>query len=276
MHVRSLRNGVMVAVAVWLAIGLLILPGTAAAAVATDFEDVPLGTDASAIAIPGVEFVSSSGFTVQDSGASYSTLSGHILSEVGTSCALSISLRFDELQAGIGFLFASDRSWNSTTPDLVMYLYTGGNPTPGIGTRVYTGDFYGTGLVTGQWEGSVSVMTTFDYVVMFAPSGCLAIDNLNTIGLPRGSIGPDMIPLPLNAAVGTIIEPTEAMWAPMEDAYTDVILYPGMKLWVLGQDESGQYYKVALSGVILWVKVEAMGPNYDDTWQGHPLPTDVN
>ena len=66
------------------------------------------------------------------------------------------------------------------------------------------------------------------------------------------------------------------MWAPMDGASTGIVLEPGMTLWVLGQDESGEYYEVALSGVILWVKVGDMGPNYDDTWGGRPLPTVVN
>lgn len=273
MRAKHFKYGVMLIVAI---IAVLALPGTAAA-VGTDFESVSVGTFADDIVLPGVDFISGLGvpgnWTVQDNAGVYASLSGHILTNAAGDCTAAIQMHFTDLQASISFLYGSDPG---AYPDAVLYLYTGGNPTPGIGTLVHSSGHYGTDLGTGKSEGAVSVTVDFDYVVLFSTNGCLAIDNLNTTEASLGPLGPDMIPLPLNAAVGTIIEPTEAMWAPMEGAYTDVMLYPGMKLWVLGQDESGQYYKVALSGVILWVKVEAMGPNYDDTWQGHPLPTDVN
>ena len=46
-----------------------------------------------------------------------------------------------------------------------------------------------------------------------------------------------------------------------------------MTLWVYGVDASGSYYKVMLAGKFFWVPVNAMGPNYDDVWNGTPLPT---
>lgn len=277
----SYRRWLLVGTAVWAVVGLLALPGITAAAVSTDFESVPIGTAANDIAIPGVDFApgaaSPSAFTVQHNAGAYASLSGHILTNAGGNCMTSISMRFSALQAGISFLYGADRSLDPTVPDAVLYLYTGGDPTPGIGTRVHTGSYYGSVSSTGKWEGTVSVTVNFDYVVLFSPSGCLAIDNLNTVGISvRSGPGPDMIPLPPHAAVGTLIHPTEAWWAPMENASTGIMLPAGMSLWVLGQDESGEYYEVALSGVIIWVKVEDMGPNYDDTWGGHPLPTAVN
>ncbi len=263
-------------------IGLLTLSGTASA-VSSGFEDVPIGTIANDIDLPGVDFapdaVAPSEYTVQANAGIYASLSGHILTDAGGGCMTSISMRFTDLQTSIGFVYGADRSYSVVYPDVVLYLFTGGNPTPGIGTSVYSGEFYGADLGTGMFEGAVGVTVDFDYVVLFSPSGCLAIDSLNSVGVSMAVApgpGPDMIPLPTHAVVGAIINPTDAMWAPMEGASTGIVLQPGMTLWVLGQDESGAYYEVALSGITLWVKVGDMGPNYDEVWGGHPLPTVVN
>lgn len=264
-----------------MALMALLVPTGTADAVSSGFEEIPLGTIANNIMIPGVDFapnaVNPSAYTVQANAGTFASLSGHILTNLGGDCMTSLLFRFDALQSSISFLYGADRSYDPTYPDAVMYLFTGGNPTPGIGTRVFTGSFSGADPGTGMFEGFINVMVDFDFVVLFSPSGCLAIDNLNTVGVAiAGAPGPDMIPLPLHAVVGTIINPTDAMWAPEDGASTGLTLQPGMTLWVLGVDESGEYYEVALSGIILWVRVEDMGPNYDEVWNGHPLPVMIN
>jgi hypothetical protein len=266
---RWIKVGIVIAVMA----GLLALPGTAGA-VNTGFDTIPIGTFADDIALPGVDFISGLGvpgnWTVQAAGTDYVLLSGHVLKNADADCRAAIQMRFDDLQGSIGFVFGTDAA-----APVILYLYTGGNPTPGIGTRVHTGSYAGADLGTGMLEGSVNVTVAFDYVVLYSPGACLAIDNLSTSPL-YPVIGPDMIDLPTHAAVGTILYPTEALWAPMEGASTGIMLEPGKTLWVLGQDKSGEYFQVSLSGVILWVPVKDMGPNYDDVWHGQPLPNFVN
>ena len=53
-----------------------------------------------------------------------------------------------------------------------------------------------------------------------------------------------------------------------------VFVNPG-DYWVLGVDESGEYYKIIIACQYLWLPVGVMQPNYDSVWQGRPLPTDV-
>ena len=87
--------------------------------------------------------------------------------------------------------------------------------------------------------------------------------------------GPDMVPLPDYAVVGQFTQSTAALFAPRADAVSNTIIEEGKTLWVLGMDKSGQFYKVVLSGQYLWVPVDTIGPNFDDVWQGKPLPTTV-
>ena len=66
---------------------------------------------------------------------------------------------------------------------------------------------------------------------------------------------------------------TQACYEPGKAA-PGVMVNPGT-YWVLGVDESGEYYKIIISCEYLWVPVQNMQPNFDSVWQGRPLPTDV-
>ncbi len=77
-----------------------------------------------------------------------------------------------------------------------------------------------------------------------------------------------------SAVVGSFVSTTNAYWAPGEVS-PDVVIEAGKTAWVLGVDESGEYYKIVWACSTLWVPVETMGPNYDDVWNGTPLPTEV-
>lgn len=88
--------------------------------------------------------------------------------------------------------------------------------------------------------------------------------------------GPDMVPIPYTAVVGKFLSYTPLYFAPIEGATSgQYTMNAGQSLYVFGVDESGKFYKVLMSGQFFWVPVESMGPNYDDVWQGWPLPTDV-
>jgi hypothetical protein len=87
--------------------------------------------------------------------------------------------------------------------------------------------------------------------------------------------GPDMVPIPATAVVGSFVSTTPIYFAPQLDAGTDIVMEAGKTAWVYGVDTSGAFYRVMLSGKFFWVPVSTMGPNYDDVWQGRPLPTEV-
>lgn len=137
----------------------------------------------------------------------------------------------------------------ATVGETLKFAYTAtvvGDAAPGIGIYIY--------------EGGASVFDLDPYSgVDDCQPGCEA-------SLPAGSV------------VGSLLIPTRTYWAPQLDAATDVILgvTPSSKsYWVLGQDASQAFYKIALACNYLWVPVATMGPNYDAVWNGTPLPTRV-
>jgi hypothetical protein len=87
--------------------------------------------------------------------------------------------------------------------------------------------------------------------------------------------GPDMVALPSGSVVGSFVTTTPAYFAPSANAVTPITIAAGKTLWVLGVDSSGDFYKVVMAGRYFWVPVDTMGPNFDNVWQGRPLPTNV-
>lgn len=81
--------------------------------------------------------------------------------------------------------------------------------------------------------------------------------------------------LPSDAAVGTFVANTNALWAPDANATTDVTVSAGSTFWVLGKDKTGEFYQFVLACSYLWAPVDKLAPNFDDIWQGAPLPTTV-
>jgi hypothetical protein len=74
--------------------------------------------------------------------------------------------------------------------------------------------------------------------------------------------------------VGTFVDYAQAYWAPEPGKIVTPELYfnPGTTLWVFGMDSTRQFYKVLIDVVYLWVPVGTIGPTYDETWGGRPLP----
>ncbi|NDJ75335.1 MAG: hypothetical protein GYB65_03670 [Chloroflexi bacterium] len=89
--------------------------------------------------------------------------------------------------------------------------------------------------------------------------------------------GEDMVPIPSYAVGGQINYTADVYWGPSEAQITKplVVLEPGTTVWVLGPDETGEYYRILFAGDYLWVKSGTLGPNFDEVWQGTPLPSNV-
>ena len=77
--------------------------------------------------------------------------------------------------------------------------------------------------------------------------------------------------------VGTFVGTAQAHWAPEGGKVVtpEVYFQAGTTLWVFGLDSTRQYYKVLIDIVYLWVPVGTIGPTYDSTWGGRPLPNIV-
>jgi len=78
-----------------------------------------------------------------------------------------------------------------------------------------------------------------------------------------------------NAVVGSFVLPANFYFEPGVAAASGYGATPGQTAWVLGVDKSGEYYKIVWGCATLWVLTSTMGPNYDEVWNGAPLPTTV-
>lgn len=103
-------------------------------------------------------------------------------------------------------------------------------------------------------------------VTLTAFSGC---DIVAAVGCQA------LMDMPTTAVVGAFVADTRAYWAPDAMIEPEIVFETGKTAWVLGVDETGAYYKIVWGCDYLWVPVSSMGPNYDDTWNGAPLPTDI-
>ena len=126
-----------------------------------------------------------------------------------------------------------------------------------------------------------------DYILeetyeLYNPDGSLA--SKATLHIECGSVwgsgdkgipGCDLLPIPETAVVGSFTSNAEVYWAPGQLVEPATTITEGNTAWVLGMDASGQYYEIIWSCDYLWVPVGSMGPNFDDVWQGRPLPTEV-
>lgn len=82
-----------------------------------------------------------------------------------------------------------------------------------------------------------------------------------------------LINIPSTAVVGAFVSDAPTYWKPGEVTVPLVTIPAGKTAWVIGPDSSGQYYKIIWVCNYLWVPFGTLGPNYDDLWQGRPLPT---
>jgi hypothetical protein len=85
-----------------------------------------------------------------------------------------------------------------------------------------------------------------------------------------------MIYIPPWAVGGTFNQTVQVFWAPGKLTTNPPVIIEGDKTaWVLGVDETGGYYKFLWACQFLWAPVGTLSPNFDDVWQGRPLPTEV-
>jgi hypothetical protein len=87
--------------------------------------------------------------------------------------------------------------------------------------------------------------------------------------------GPDMVPIPDDAVMGTFTADTALYFQPDVNAATAYTMGTGQSLWVYGLDSSGAFYQVLLSGDTYWVPVSSIGPTNSPPWNGTPLPSGV-
>lgn len=182
-------------------------------------------------------------------------------------------------------LLAFDRN-NTPTPDEEAYRLIARD---GAGTVLYLYEGtigFGTAFVNdATWSPSPEYNPITYEIISVAGNGLPAqvgfTETGNCPGLPMYEPAFDVlepgcdvqIPITSSAVVGRFIVNSPAYWAPGKS--TDIVIEAGNTAWVVGVDASGAYYKVYWVCQALWIPVGNMGPNYDEVWNGRPLPADV-
>ena len=171
----------------------------------------------------------------------------------------------------------------------------------GIGTFSGTYVGYGMPVIPSQPEGTIigsyayvgetppSAADTAEFFVLYECSDSGANTVLDTCYGPYGTCpqtaqqalaitapGCDVLmPIPATAVGGTFVADAPVYWKPGELTSPLVTIAAGNSARVIGQDASGQYYKIIWVCDFVWVPKATMGPNYDAVWNGAPLPTAV-
>lgn len=266
-----MRKSVFIAALV-IAISLLIV-SMAAAAVSTSFEEFSPGTSGSAITVSGVSFsaactVGPGFFSWNEAGDQmvlFNSFAGQPPAVEANGPQLApaepgaCAMRFDEPQSSISFDWAAciNAVWVTAYLDDV---------------EVFSDTVSGVGMGEGTWEGYFSYEGQFDEV--HVNSECMALDHLDT-GAQQVAGCDVNIPIPNGSVVGAFTADAPTYWSPGNQTDPLITIGEGNTAWVLGMDSTGQYYKIVWVCDYLWVPVGTMGPNYDDVWNGTPLPTSV-
>ncbi len=85
--------------------------------------------------------------------------------------------------------------------------------------------------------------------------------------------GCDTLTIPATAVGATITADTHVYWAPGEAS--EEVFPAGLTLRALGVNSTGAFTKVLFACGYYWVPTSVIGPNYDQVWNGAPLPTGV-
>ncbi len=80
------------------------------------------------------------------------------------------------------------------------------------------------------------------------------------------------LPIPETAVVGTFLDNTATYFAPGQLVVPPVVIEMAQTAWTLGVDETEAYRKIIWACQYLWVPESSMGPNFDEVWNGAPLP----
>lgn len=203
--------------------------------------------------------ISASGLTNDDSGCDRVTMlmtdANGLITDIDNFCI--------DIVTGLG---SDSTSW---------WSYDGASGDPTLGPITYS--LYDTGAADPCSSAENSVACA-NYLASGEVS-CIAENYYQPPSLPAGSpvhvcsFAGTCIPIPAGSVVGDLPFSTQAYYSPGNLAQ-GVVLNPGT-YWVIGQDESAQYYKIILSCQYLWVPVNTMQPSYQQPQNGAPLPTRV-
>lgn len=241
-----------------------------------------LGADATLISITVfAEYVNTTGLS-----DNLGTITGAIDSVNGTGSSTNIARAIRDAQGtleggrsvGKVLVLLSDGGNNVESNSSVLNSATN---IKDAGTRIFSIIYVGTGLnvalMNGISSGGAYVAGPFTTQELLTQ-----VDNIATLVCtnipPAPTLRGGCLDVPAGSVVGEMTSPSRIYWAPGQVSPTGSMQpTPDNKTyWVVGVDESGEYYKIILACQYIWVPVGVMAPAYGDpVWNGTPLPTRV-
>jgi len=189
----------------------------------------------------------------------------------------TVLVHYEAIQFSVGTSGIYTLDLVSTGDFASLYLYAGSfDPTNGMANCV-AGDNSSPiqivyNLAAGTIYYAVVIDDTFaqtggDYKLAFSGPGDIFFGGLAGCDV--------LLPIPATAVGGAFVADAPVYWKPGELTNPLVTIKAGNTARVIGQDASGQYYKIIWVCDFVWVPKATMGPNYDAVWNGAPLPTNV-
>lgn len=166
---------------------------------------------------------------------------------------------------------------NRPLDPVLTVFFPGSDPTNYGDYDLYDDDGLKSVPCNAWWSSTVSFTTTVSGTYTFRADGfststgpyILTVSDTTAAGCDV------MMALPATAVVGSFVADATLYSEPGNPITPALTMQAGKTAWVLGVDASGQYYKILWVCSYVWVPKDTMGPNYDDVWEGTPLPTDV-
>ena len=182
---------------------------------------------------------------------------------VVTSLFCTLHIEFDAPAAGVEYLV---EVWD----DGVLVFSDTGISTAAGQTFHFSFDF--TNRTIGQLIPGLGLVLYADGSLAWRADPYTGLDE-GCLAFQGNEPGCDVLaPLPKTAVVASFVQTEPLYSAPGVLDEPALSIEAGKTAWAIGPDASGKYYKILWVCDFLWVPASALGPNYDNVWQGTPLP----
>ena len=177
----------------------------------------------------------------------------------------TLRVEFDAAAAGVAY--------NVQIWDDAQLLFSPTQTSSSVGqTLVFTFDF--SNITISQGIPGIGIYIYADSTFVYANDPYTDLD-ASCAAFQASEPGCDLLPIPSQAVVGAFVQTAPLYWAPGEPVQPALNIAAGKTAWVIGPDATGKWYKIAWACDFLWVSASSLGPNFDNVWQGRPLPTNA-
>jgi hypothetical protein len=250
-------------------------------------------SDTGGVPLGGSFTIPSSGNYTIDAGAGSDSVQEAMVSVlVNATCQANegVDLTCTTLATVMGLPANNSTPFEGTAGSLVTIVAESSNPQCPVEGNLHQGSCGGPivtqaiGMGTGTSTVQLPATDTYEICLGGVPpwaEGCwetpMTVTAYEGCELEMASIAgcPALMAMPDSTVMGTFVSDAPTYWTPGKLTDPLITLEAGKSAYVLGVDETGEYYKIVWVCNYLWVPVETLGPTYDANWNGAPLPTGI-